>query len=174
MTSQSTTRNKLLQELPASLRAEVVNHIHSDIIKNVIFFRDKGAEFLYASLPLVRRCNLPAKEILYKEGDPAEEVYFIFKGQIKLMSKEKIAFRIYKDGSMFGENDVVYKEARDSTAQSITECELLVMARFDFKKLMEEYPEEARKIKINALLRRERHKKDKIKVKEKVHCLRNF
>jgi CRP-like cAMP-binding protein len=50
---------------------------------------------------------------LYKEGDPAEEVYFIFKGQIKLMTKEKIAFRVYKEGSMFGESDILYKEGRD-------------------------------------------------------------
>lgn len=107
-------QKKLLQELPSSLRAEVVNHIHADIIKNITFFKDKGAEFLYASLPLVRRFNLPEKEILYKEGDPAEEVYFIFKGQIRLLTKDKVAFRIYKDGAMFGENDVVYKEARDA------------------------------------------------------------
>lgn len=68
---------------------------------------------MYAALPLVKRFNLPAKEILYKEGDPAEEVYFIFKGQIKLMTKEKVAFRVYKDGSMFGESDILYKEGRD-------------------------------------------------------------
>ena len=41
------------------------------------------------------------------------------------------------------------------------------MSKFDFKKLMEEHPDEARKIKINALLRRERHKKDKLKLKKK-------
>lgn len=41
------------------------------------------------------------------------------------------------------------------------------MSKFDFKKLMEEHPDEARKIKINALLRRERHKKDKLKIKKK-------
>lgn len=40
------------------------------------------------------------------------------------------------------------------------------MSKLDFKKLMEEHPDEARKIKINALLRRERHKKDKQKAKK--------
>jgi len=105
-------QTKLLQELPSSLRAEVLNHIHADIFKIIMFFKDKGPEFLYASLPLVRRFNLPPKEILYIEGDPAEEVYFILKGQIKLCTKDKIAFRVYKDGSMFGENEVVYKETR--------------------------------------------------------------
>jgi len=126
-------QNKLLQELPSSLRAEVLNHIHADIFKVIMFFKDKGPEFLSASLPLVRRFNLPPKEILYKEGDPSEEVYFILKGQIKLTTKDKVAFRVYKDGSMFGENEVIYKEGRDSTAQSITECQLLVMSKFDFK-----------------------------------------
>lgn len=164
-------QKKLLQELPSSLRAEVVNHIHADIIKNITFFKDKGAEFLYSALPLVKRFNLPPKEVLYKEGDPAEEVYFIFKGQIKLCNKEKVAFRTYKDGNMFGENEVVYKEARDSTAISMNECQLLVMSKFDFKKLMEEHPKEGRKIKINALLRRERHKKDKVKLKERTKIL---
>lgn len=55
-----------------------------------------------------------------------------------------------------------------STAMSVTEWQLLVMSKFDFKKLMDEHPEDARKIKINALLRRERHKKDKQKIKDKV------
>jgi hypothetical protein len=114
-------QKKLLQELPSSLRAEVVSHIHADIIKNITFFKDKGAEFLYAALPLVRRFNLPQKEILYKEGDPAEEVYFIFKGQIKLINKDKMAFRTYKEGNMFGENEVIHKEGRDSIAQSMND-----------------------------------------------------
>ena len=168
MKSLSKIKNKLLQELPSSLRAEVVNYIHADIIKNIAFFKDKTADFLYASLPLVRRFNLPAKEILYKEGEPAEEVYFILKGQMKLLTKDKITFMTYKEGSMFGENDVVYKEPRDSTAQSVNECQLLVLSRFDFKKLMEEFPEDNRKIKINSLLRRERHKKEKQKASDKI------
>lgn len=160
-------QKKLLQELPASLRAEVVNYMHADVIKNIIFFKDKSPDFLYAALPLVRRFNLPPKEVLYKEGEPAEEIYFVLKGQIRLITKDKITFRIYREGSMFGENDVVYKEPRDSTAQSVDETQLLILSRFDFKKLMDEFPEDARKIKINALLRRERHKKEKAKSQEK-------
>lgn len=75
---------------------------------------------------------MPVKETLYKEGDPADEVYFVLKGQVKLMV-DKAAFRIYKSGSMFGENEVIFKEPRDSTAQSLIECNLLVLSRFDFK-----------------------------------------
>lgn len=41
-------QKQLLQELPASMRFEIVNHIHSDIIKNIVFFRDKPPEFLSA------------------------------------------------------------------------------------------------------------------------------
>jgi hypothetical protein len=40
-------QKQLLNELPASIRAEVVSHTHSEIIKNIKFFENKEPDFLF-------------------------------------------------------------------------------------------------------------------------------
>jgi len=41
---------------------------------------------------------------------------------------------------MFGDLEILYQTAREAHAITIDECLLLVLAWFDFKKLIEEFP----------------------------------
>jgi len=75
---------KLLNELPANLRVEVLSHTHGEIIWNIKFFNGKGADFLWEILPLLRSMKVHAKDILYNQGDHAEEIFFISQGRVKL------------------------------------------------------------------------------------------
>lgn len=56
---------KLLNELPANLRFEVISHTHGDIIKKIKFFSNKGADFFWECLPLLKSMKVHAKDILY-------------------------------------------------------------------------------------------------------------
>jgi predicted transcriptional regulator len=47
-------QEKLLNDLPASLRSEVVSHTHGSIINKINFFKDKDPDFLWAILPTLR------------------------------------------------------------------------------------------------------------------------
>jgi len=102
--------------------------------------------------------NLPAREILYKAGDPAEEVYFIFSGIIKLLDEQQgLEFKIYKDGSYFGDHEVVFKLPRDSTAMAAVECQLLVIKKSEFLRVLSEFPKEEMEVKRVAAIRKEKH-----------------
>jgi CRP-like cAMP-binding protein len=47
-------QERLLQELPPSLKSEVVSHTHGNIITCVRFFQDKNPDFLWQVLPLLK------------------------------------------------------------------------------------------------------------------------
>ena len=57
---------------------------------------------------------------------------------------------------MIGDNDI-FTETRDATAVSLEDCNLLVLTKIDFKKLLDEFPDEARKIEKMSKEKQERH-----------------
>jgi hypothetical protein len=73
-----------LEDIPATLRAEVVSHTNSAIIVKIKYFSDKDPPFLFAILPLLKPMKLYPKDTLYQMGDYAEEVFFIYQGRIKM------------------------------------------------------------------------------------------
>lgn len=165
-------QEKLLNELPASLRAEVVMHTHGRIIKTIKFFDDKQSDpdFVWAILPQLKPMNVFNKDILYNQGDLPEEVFFILKGRVKLFydinfgnyPAKHIAFNCYIEGSYFGDSDVIINEekvGRDSMAEADCECLLLVLTKKNLMELMENFPSVGNEMRKVAKKRKDYHQK---------------
>lgn len=58
-------QEKLLNDLPAALRSEVVKHTHGEIIRKINFFKEKDPDFLWAILPVLRPIKLMPGDVLY-------------------------------------------------------------------------------------------------------------
>jgi hypothetical protein len=56
---------ELLNELPASLRNEVVRQTYKDVIRNIKFFDQKDPDFLWAILPILKPMKVYSRDILY-------------------------------------------------------------------------------------------------------------
>ena len=94
----------LLNELPLSLRSEVVKQTYRQILETIKFFDDKDPEFLWAILPTFKPMRVYSKDILYNEKDHADEIFFILKGRVKIsfdISAEE-GFGIYGNSSVGG------------------------------------------------------------------------
>lgn len=77
-------QDNLFQELPPSLRSEVIGFTHKSVVNKIAFFRDKNAEFLWKVLPLLKARKLYTTDILYSQADVAEEIYFVMAGDFTL------------------------------------------------------------------------------------------
>jgi hypothetical protein len=73
-----------LNDLPVSLRSQVIECTHGEIIEKIHFLKSKPANFLSAILQHLKPLKLLIGDILYQQGDHAEEVYLIKLGKIKL------------------------------------------------------------------------------------------
>lgn len=101
---------RCLSELPERLKIELIQYTHRDIIKKNSFFFGKPLEFALNVLSIQKEITAPPDYIMYKRGDPAEEVFIIYSGSIVLYSEDWIPYVKYSAGSYFGEIEVLFKE----------------------------------------------------------------
>ena len=110
------SQNALLEELPQSLRSEVMTLIYQQNNLGVIaFFQGKHPEFIHNILPLLKPLTFEKDDIIYRDGDWADEsiiyiifiVYFILSGSVKMINPEHLIYRNYGGGSYFGEVSIL-------------------------------------------------------------------
>lgn len=128
-------------------------------------------------LSLLAQMKVYKNDILYCQGDPSEEIFFIIKGRVKfyykrpepttkqmeLKAKGKIKSKVeltpinlQVEGSYFGDNDVLLNEGRDgrdSTAIAETECQLLLITKQQILDLLKKFPLVRKEMKIVATTR---------------------
>ncbi|CAF3644069.1 unnamed protein product [Rotaria sordida] len=79
--------------------------------------------------------------IIY-EGDLADAMYFVKSGSVEIRIRESsnksdyIVVKICQPGDYFGERALLYNERRAATAVAIIHCQLLVLDRADFNRLL--------------------------------------
>jgi CRP-like cAMP-binding protein len=115
----------------------------------------------------MKQMNFFAGEYLFTQREQAEEVYFIFKGKVKLMydltegetdAPYLIPFNMYVEGSYFGDSDVLAdtsNEGRDGYALVDAKSIIYVIVRKDLLQVLHSYLKEMR---IIAKERRLHHK----------------
>ena len=79
----------------------------------------------------------PKKEIIFTQGDPADAVFYIQQGKIRLTVVSKIGkeatLGILSEGEFFGEGGLAGQPLRIGSATAMTDCELM---RIDKKAMM--------------------------------------
>ena len=144
----------ILKELPTTLRTEVSLQMHHKIVEKIYFFQDKDPGFISAVIPKLRNLRLEAGEIVYKEHEYPEEVYFLTKGRVDLLASNGFAFKSYVQGSYFGEGEVLDGRNRDCTVEVAEPgAKFMLLHKHDFLQLLEKFPKIAEEITETARLR---------------------
>lgn len=165
----------ILKELPTTLRTEVSLHMHHKIVEKIYFFQDKDPGFISAVIPKLRNLRLETGEIVYKEHEYPEEVYFLTKGRVNLVTSNRIAFKSYVQGSYFGEGEVLEGRNRDCTVE-VAElgAKFMLLHKHDFLQLLEQFPKIAEEITETARLRTIKNKEAKDLALKSVSTLPNY
>jgi CRP/FNR family cyclic AMP-dependent transcriptional regulator len=71
----------------------------------------------------------PKKQIIYTQGDPANEVFYLQTGKVRLTvvseTGKQATIGIVSDGSFFGEGSLAGRRLRIGTATAMTDCAVL-------------------------------------------------
>jgi CRP-like cAMP-binding protein len=83
--------------------------------------------------------KIPAATVLFQEGDRGEEMYIIQSGKVKISKRirgvEKTLAMLEK-GEFFGEMAILNDKPRSATAETVEECDMLVIDRKTFDALI--------------------------------------
>jgi len=131
-------------------------------LRQVDLLRDLEEEQLIALWPRLRERRLRKGEILFREGDPGEEMFFIRTGAILVSKKvsgrvEQILSRL-EPGAIFGEMSVFGDEPkRTATIQADVETQLLALDRVSVNEFIDANPRDAARFfqeMVRVLIRR--------------------
>ena len=85
--------------------------------------------FFHARRPKIRVTEHPKKTDIYLQGDPANDVFYLKKGRVKLTvtsaQGQAAIIGVLDAGSFFGEGSIAGRPLRLMTAGAITDCSVL-------------------------------------------------
>jgi CRP/FNR family transcriptional regulator, cyclic AMP receptor protein len=135
------------------------------MLRTVPLFANFSEEQLRALTMLVTRRSAARGAIIMAAGDPTDSLYIILSGRFKVMMSDadgkEVILSILGPGEFFGEMGLIDDAPRSASVVAIEPCELLALARRDFKKCMTENAEMAIGV-MRGLVRRLREADRKI------------
>lgn len=160
-------KHSLFNELPKALRFEVSTSMYGGVVKTLLLFKGKDQAFINQAMPLFRPLRYAEDTYLYREGEYADEVYFVTFGRANMVLKGlRVTYKSYLRGSYLGEIEVLRGLYRLATCIVIRNTELLGISKPDFLKLLEEFPAEKRQLDSIASQRLRREKQAYVELLE--------
>jgi glucose-6-phosphate 1-dehydrogenase len=129
---------------------EVVNR---ETLERVPLFRGGDPLFLSQVGTALRPRAVSAGEIIIKKGDPGSEMYLICRGEVEVHDGAGKVLATLRDGDCFGEIALILPEPRTATVRAKTLCDLFVLDKADFSRILQDHLQFAQAIKQIALER---------------------
>src|SRR5574341_386658 len=116
--------------------------ISSAVLRSVPLFASFSEDPLRMLATVVTRRSVTRGSIIMAAGDPTDSLYIVLSGRLKVMMSDadgkEVILTILGPGEFFGEMGLIDDAPRSASVVAIEPCELLSIARRDFKKCMAE------------------------------------
>ncbi|MBF0416257.1 MAG: ion transporter [Magnetococcales bacterium] len=136
-----TMATEILQELPEELRREIDKYVNLFMLRSVPFFQHASHECLMDMVGCLTTTICTPKEIIIRAGDKGNEMYFLFHGEVEVLDAQNRPLVRLRAGSFFGEIALLRQVERVATVRALTFCDLYVLSRAEFSRVMASYPD---------------------------------
>ena len=118
----------------------MVTAVSTAVLKTVPLFMSLSEDYLRTLATVVTRKSAPRSTTIMGAGDATDSLYLVLSGRLKVMMSDsdgkEVILSILGPGEFFGEMGLIDDEPRSASVVSIEACELLSIAKRDFKKCM--------------------------------------
>lgn len=116
--------------------------VSTAVLKAVPLFSSFPEDALRTLTSMVARKSVSRSTTVMTGGDPTDSLYIVLSGRLKVMMSDaegkEVILTILGPGEFFGEMGLIDDEPRSATVVAIEPCELLYIAKRDFKKCLAE------------------------------------
>jgi CRP-like cAMP-binding protein len=78
-------------------------------------------------------------EVIVRKGDPGAEMYLIARGEAEVLDGAGRVVATLREGDCFGEMALLLSEPRTATVRAATTCDLLVLGKADFSRILRDH-----------------------------------
>ena len=104
-------------------------------------FKDADPLLLNAVIRALHPVTTEQNEIVISQGDIANEMYFICRGNLEVIDDSNNAVHTLSDGDFFGEIGILMSTARTATVKAKTRCDLFMLSKTDFSRILQDHPQ---------------------------------
>ena len=122
-------KQNIFNELPKKLKHEVALAMHHGAARRLIFFKDKDPAVISSIVPFLSPLCVRPTEFVYRQGDYADEIYFVVRGWVDYVYLDKYVISSIYRNDYFGDIEVIFQVNRKNSALARRNLELLVMNR---------------------------------------------
>ncbi len=117
---------------------EVVNE---EVLKKVPLFKDGDMLFLEQVIMALRSTQVAGGELIIKKGDIGRELYLVARGEVEVLGDDGEVLKVLTDGDIFGEIGVLMSRPRNADVRAKTSCDLFVLDKADFSRILRINPQ---------------------------------
>lgn len=135
------TEQRLLANLPQSLKTDISLHIHKELIKKVPYFKQTDKDFITDIIMQIKPLVFLPGDYIVKKGEMGHCMYFISNGSVQVMSEDESSIiTTLNEGDYFGEIALIKKVARTKSVKSVEFSYIYTLEKKNFDILLEKYP----------------------------------
>ena len=131
----------LVDELPSTIKEEILFHQYGQLISRFDFFQTlQNNDFVWGILRNLSKTTYDKFDIIYKDNQIANAMYFIHKGYVKLYAENDYAFAVFRQRTCFGEYEIMLNQRRNGTAKAMDYCQIYHIKKEKLDDLLIDYP----------------------------------
>jgi voltage-gated potassium channel len=142
--------SSFLADLPKNLKTNVALYLKKDVVEKIPLFKGADHKFIEEIAIFLKPLILTPGDFVFEVGDEGREMYFIVKGDLKVLSKEGKLLTVLSDGDFFGEVALFKNEPRNATIEAVGYCDLYILEKKEFDQVLLKFPDIAQQIEEKA------------------------
>lgn len=142
-------KNDLLRDLPQYLKNKMSLYLNREIVAKVPLFKQcaDDEKFITALVMCLKGLVCLPNFYVVRKGEIGTDMYFISRGELNVVNDDGIVVFTLRDGGFFGEIALLYDTKRTATIVSRTYCDMFILTKDDFKRVLRQFPEQSKGIK---------------------------
>ncbi|KAJ3180367.1 hypothetical protein HDU85_004072 [Gaertneriomyces sp. JEL0708] len=159
-------------DLPKTLKQDVADHLYLKLVSSLPLFHGCDPAFIASITRAVKPLTLLTGWYVFRQGDEAQEMYFIRDGNVDVCSADgSKVFVTLKPGNFFGEIALLENCKRTASVRAATTpTDLCYLSRRDFEAILSSYPGVAAQIRA-AVAERKENDRQRAEVEAKAKAL---
>ena len=112
-----------------------------DVLEKSPLFKGADPLLLNSIILALRSQDVVQDEMIIRRGDIAGEMYLICRGEVEVVDSNGKVLKTLKDGDFFGEIGLLLPTPRTANVRAKTLCDLFVLDKSDFSRILQDYPQ---------------------------------
>ena len=114
--------------------------VTEEVLRKVPLFKDGDMVFLEQVIMALRSKQVAAGELIIRKGELGQELYLLARGKVEVLSDTGQVLKVLSDGDIFGEIGVLMSKPRTADVRARRACDLFVLQRADFSRILRDNP----------------------------------